>query len=126
MGLIINPNESAQPRQLATSTIAISIYNILAVAGCELTISDIYRSICTGHNQELDREQVIEAMTGLCKRQLLCVHRIDDRNSTERFSTVDRHHRLVRSRDRSGDGWNNWIVANRDGSVQRLEDINVQ
>lgn len=123
MGLIINPNESAQPRQLATSTVAMSIYNVLAVAGRELSITDIYRSICTGHNQELDRKQVIEAMTGLCRRQFLCIHRIDDKNSTERFSTIDRHHRLIRSRDRSGDGWDNWRVVNRDGSVQRLEEI---
>lgn len=126
MGLIINPNESAQPRYLATSTVAMSIYNVLAVAGREMTITDIYNAICTGHNQELPREQVIEAMHGLCKRQFLCIHRIDDRNPTERFSPADRFNRVVRSRDRSGDGWDNWRVVNQDGSVQRLEAINVQ
>jgi hypothetical protein len=126
MGLILNPNESHQPRHLATSTVAMSIYNVLAVAGRELTVKEIYQAVCTGHNQELPPEQVIEAMHGLCKRRFLCIHRIDDRNPTERFSNADKLRRVVRSRDRSGDGWDNWRVMNQDGSVQRLEEINVQ
>ncbi|MFA5052769.1 MAG: hypothetical protein WC565_01825 [Parcubacteria group bacterium] len=126
MGIILNPNESFQPRHLATSTVAMSIYNVLAVAGRELTVKEIYHAVCTGHNQELPPEQVIEAMHGLCKRRFLCVHHADDRNPTERFSTADKLHRVVRSRDRSGDGWDNWRVVNQDNSVQRLEEINVQ
>jgi len=125
MGLILNPNESAQPRHLATSTVAMSIYNVLAVAGREMTIVDIYNAVCTGHNQVLSHEQVIEAMHGLCKRRFLCIHCIDDRNKTERFSPADKLNRVVRSRDRTSDGWDNWRVVNRDGSVQRLEAINV-
>lgn len=125
MGLILNPNESYQPDSLATSTIALSIYNLLAVAGRELTISQIYQSLCIGHNQQIDQKQVIEAMHGLCKRKFLCIHRIDDLHPTERFSIVDKLHRVVRARDRSGDGWENWRIVNRDGSVQRLEDIHV-
>jgi len=125
MGIILNPNESYQPKDLATSTVAMSIYNILAVAGRELTVVEIFSAVCNGHNQQLPNDQFIEAMKGLCQRKLLCIHHSDDRNPTERFSTVDKLHRIVRSRDRSGDGWCNWLVANRDGSVERLENTHV-
>lgn len=123
MGLIINPNETHQPRDLATSTIALSIYNVLAVAGREMTLQQIYHSICTGHNQELSKAQVIEAMHGLCKRRFLRVFEIDDRNNVERFGVVDPQHRVVRKRSRTGDGWDNWLVVNRDGSVCRVEEV---
>lgn len=121
MGNIINPS-ARQPVELATSTIALSIFNILVVYGIPMSLAEIYRAICTGHNTELSKAQVVEAMHGLCKRRFLCVHLPDDEIKYERFSPAGSVRSHVRHRDRSGDGWDNWLIDGPQG-VRRLEEV---
>jgi hypothetical protein len=122
MGLIIKP-DAVQPRDLATSTIALSIYNVLVAIGREQTMTQIYQTICVGHNMEIPKDQFVEAMDGLCKRAFLAIHMKDDENPTERFSPADKIRRHVRWRDRTGDGWNNWSVQGEQGGIRRLEEV---
>lgn len=107
---------------LATSTIALSVYNSLVAVGLPQTLEQIYHTICIGHNTEISKAQFIEAMHGLCKRKYLRIHLKESNSDTERFSIVDSIRRHVRWRNRSGDGWDNWSVQHGNG-IKRLEEV---
>jgi len=50
------------------------------------------------------------------------LHRADDEHPQDRVSCRDPRRRRVRWRDRTGDGWGNWLVEDPRGP-QRLEDV---
>jgi CRISPR/Cas system endoribonuclease Cas6 (RAMP superfamily) len=112
---------------LAPSTIAMSAYNLLTLAPDPPTAGQIYSAVCRGHAGEvkdesevIPREAFIEALRGLLRRKFVAV--FQEKDKEDRFVLVDPRRRRVRWRDRTGDGWNNWLVEDPRGP-QKLEDV---
>lgn len=108
--------------ELATSTIAMSAYNLLTLAPSEVTVGELYGAVCHGHGVQLDRPQFVVAVKEMLRRGLVHLHRADDEHPQDRVSCRDPRRRRVRWRDRTGDGWGNWLVEDPRGP-QRLEDV---
>lgn len=112
---------------LAPSTIAMTAYNLLTLAPEPPTAGQIYAAVCRGHSGEvkdpseaISREVFIEALKGLLRRKYVAV--FQESGKDDRFMLVDPSRRRVRWRDRTGDGWDNWLVEDPRGP-QRLEDV---
>lgn len=110
---------------LATSTIAMSAYNLLTLANEPVTAGQLYVAVRQGHVGTDDgfgipRESFIDALKGLLRRRFVAV--LQENGKEDRFTLVDPARRRVRWRDRTGDGWDNWLVDDPRGP-QRLEDM---
>lgn len=105
---------------LATSTIAMSSYNLLTLANVPVTAGQLYAVVCNGHGMQLDRKAFIEALQELVKRRFVAI--VQTVGKPDHFTVVDPNKRRVRWRSREGDGWDNWFVEDPKGP-QRLKEI---
>ena len=100
---------------LAISTIAMSTYNMLALAPEPITIGKLYAATCNGHGFQIERPRFLQAIHSLLNRAFLQIHNYNGHPITgsphsqnDKFSVYDRHRRLVKWRDRDGNGWDGW------------------
>lgn len=107
--------------ELAVSTVAMSAYNVLTSAPRKVTFRELYVAVCQGHQTQIDRQSYINAIKGLLMRGWIHLHQAHGEQPEHMVSCRDYHRRLVRWRDRDGDGWNNWLVADPRGP-RKLED----
>lgn len=99
---------------LATSTVAMSAYNMLAISPQPFTAGQLYSAVCKAHGIQFDQKQFIEALQGLVSRSYLKIKRAEEKKH-DTFELVDPAKRRVRWRDRTGDGWENWMVESPRG-----------
>lgn len=90
---------------LALSTIAMSAYNVLAMQGV-MQGAQLYAALIA-HHPDLPAALLDDALMSLCSRNLV-------RNLGVGFAVADPLRRLVRKRDRNGDGWGGWMVQGDD------------
>lgn len=114
--------------ELATSTIAMSIYNLLTLSSEPPTAGQLYNVLCTRvHETEVPRDQFVAALKALLlKKYVAIVHKFVDGKPVnvdqDHFRCVDPLRRRVRWRDRTGEGWNDWKVEDPRGP-QLLEEV---
>lgn len=105
--------------QQAISTIAMSAYNMLAVLGRPVTPSELHQVVSNMYGEEIPKPAFVEATMELVKRKY-----IRELPGTL-LASKDEHRRRVRWRDRTGDGWGNWLVEDSRGPQKLEEVINV-
>jgi hypothetical protein len=107
----------ATPELHAVSTVAVSAYNLVAVAGKPLKATEIRERLASSQHVGLSIERTREALNGLVGRKLMRLA------GDEAFDVVDPKRRVVVGRDRSDaqvlddgavtGGWNGWRVRER-------------
>jgi hypothetical protein len=107
----------ATPEQHPTSTVAMSAYNLVAVAGRPLTEVEIRERLASSQHPGLGIERTREAVNALVSRHLMRLA------GDGAFDIVDPLRRVVVGRDRSDaevlddgtvtGGWNGWRVRER-------------
>ena len=102
---------------VATSTVAMTVYNLLAGGTGARTIDEIAAAV-SGWAAEsrivVSESQLREAVAGLVVRGF-----VRDMGARGLFDVVDPKRRVVASRDRTGEGWAGWRVH----TMARLEDV---
>jgi len=106
---------------LAPSTIAMSAYNILTMAPVPVTISQLYVIVCRRHETTIHPDLYSSAIDGLIARRW--IHGEIVCGQEPMVSCKDLQGRLVRWRDRTGDGWSGWMVEDRQRGQVRLEEV---
>jgi len=87
----------------AISTVAMSIYNLLAAEGPVLSKNRILAELETRQLPGLKKSALHNALNELKKRGLVLATR-------KGFKIVDPQRRLAIERNRDGDGWDGWKV----------------
>lgn len=100
----------------ATSTVAMSAYNMLAVQGRPFTTKAIFNYLSSEPHPGLKKTQVKQGLAELKKLGLV-------RSSREGFQINDPKRRLCVSRDRSGDGWDGWKVRDLQRGLIPIEEV---
>jgi len=110
-------------RSVATSTIAMTLYNILAGERGARSIEEIAPIMMVwakGSGIEVSEPQLFEALTGLAIRGFVRAF------PNGLFDVRDPKRRPVVQRERSGDGWQAWRVHSTPAaavSMTMLEDV---
>jgi hypothetical protein len=102
---------------LATSTIAMSTYSVLAMAGESVSLSVLYGTVCKGHEHTIPTEAFARALEGLLQRGL--VQEVGD----QLYQAKGPRGEPVRWRARGGDGWEGWQVRGQDGRPVALSEV---
>lgn len=102
--------------QQAQSTIAMSAYNVLAIIGRPTTPAELHQAVSNLYGEEIPRPDFVEATMQLVTRKYI------RELPGSLLATKDEQRRRVRWRDRTGDGWGNWLVEDPRGP-QKLEDV---
>jgi hypothetical protein len=98
----------------APSTVALSAYNVLAKAGEPIPAQSLFNIVARGlQDPGITGEMFARCLAELQTRGLI---RVADQ-SKGLLDVLDPRRRLVRWRDRTGDGWNNWMVDSERGPV---------
>jgi len=86
-----------------------SAYNVLTVLPGTLTASELYGSTCRALGMHLERTDFIAAVKRLLEMRLLFIDQTGE-DGQDRFRCYDQLRRRIRWRDRTGDGWNGWMM----------------
>lgn len=103
--------------QIAQSTLAMSVYNMVAMLEQPLALATIATRLEMSHLPGLEVADIQEPTEEMVKRGWVV---LDPEGCVQ---LVDTHHRMVRERARSGEGWDGWIVSCPSCKPKYLEDI---
>lgn len=99
----------------ATSTIAVTAYNMLAIAGRALTWPELKARIVP-HHPDVKLDQLEAALAGMVERKFVVT-------SGLHIDLTDRQHRMMRARARTADGWDGWLIKDRRRGLVAIEDV---
>lgn len=101
---------------IATSTIAMSAYNMLALIGRPMTWDELHTAVSQAYGEPMEKGAFLRAAAGLLRRGYV------SKLPGNLLALKDKYRRRVRWRDRTGDGWNGWQVEDPRGP-QKLEEV---
>lgn len=102
----------------ALSTLAVSAYNVVCRQGAPMQASLLFAVLSSTFDDTLTEDDVAEALSGLHARNFLVI--VDEESGL--VDVADPKRRLVRWRNRNGDGWNRWLVDDG-GKTKRIEEV---
>lgn len=94
---------------IAVSTVAMSAYNLLARAGAPMAAAPLRTALNTACGVTISTTKFDLATGHLTARGYFKV------NGSSQFYVADPESRLVRWRDRTGEGWSGWTVVDANG-----------
>ncbi len=103
--------------EFAPSTLAMSVYNMVAMLEQPLTLATIAARLEMSHLPGLEVIDIQGPTEEMISRGWAVL------DPEGRVQLVDKHHRMVRERARSGDGWDGWIASCPNCKPKFLEDI---
>ena len=103
---------------VAMSTVAMSAYNVLAKNGGAAPVARLHTVVKSGLNTDIEKDEFAVALTALMELGYISI--VDE--ETGMVDVADPKRRLVRWRDRTNDGWDNWTVDGAAGP-QKLNEV---
>ena len=103
---------------VAMSTVAMSAYNVLAKNGEAAPVAKLHAVVKGGLNTGIESDDFAAALTGLLELGYISIVSQDE----GLVDVVDPKRRIVRWRDRTNDGWDNWTVDDAAGP-QKLNEV---
>lgn len=96
----------------APSTVGLSAYNILASNGSPMQATRLLKVVQGGLNDDtITQDEFVLILTKMVELNRLRIH---DREKGL-VDITDSKRRIVRQRDRTGDGWNGWMLDSKSG-----------
>lgn len=99
----------------APSTVAMTAYNVLAIKGEVVSMSNLFVEI-EQHLPGLKKSMLSNALAEIKKRGLV-------KSCRKGFEIIDRKRRPIISRDINGDGWDSWMIMDAQRGSIPIEEV---